>query len=39
MNLANDLLNAGLQQERDPLDEKLFLEVFQMDPKPNPKRP
>jgi general secretion pathway protein A len=39
MNLANDLLTAGLQQERDPLDEKLFLEVFQLDPKPNPKRP
>ena len=39
MNLANDLLTAGLQQERDPLDEKLFLEVFQLDPKPNAKRP
>ena len=38
MNMANDLLSAALQQERDPLDEKLFLEVFQMDPKPTPKR-
>jgi type II secretory pathway predicted ATPase ExeA len=39
MNMAHDLLTAGLRQERDPLDEKLFLEVFQMDPKPTPKRP
>ena len=38
MNMANDLLAAALQGELDQLDEKLFLEVFQLDPKPAPKR-
>ena len=39
MNMANDLLTTALRQERDQLDEKLFFEVFALDPKPNPKRP
>jgi type II secretory pathway predicted ATPase ExeA len=34
MNLANDLLAAACQQERDLLDEKLYFEVFAPDPKP-----
>jgi type II secretory pathway predicted ATPase ExeA len=34
MNLANDLLVAASQQERDVLDEKLYFEVFALDPKP-----
>jgi hypothetical protein len=34
MNLANELLAAASQQEREVLDEKLFFEVFSMDPKP-----
>ena len=34
MNLANDLLAAACQQERDVLDEKLYFEVFNPDPKP-----
>ena len=38
MNMANDLLNAALRQEREQLDEKLFFEVFVMDPKPASKR-
>jgi type II secretory pathway predicted ATPase ExeA len=38
MNLANDLLAAAARQERDQLDEKLFFEVFALDPKPTPKR-
>ena len=38
MNLANDLLAAAARQERDQLDEKLFFEVFALDPKPAPKR-
>ena len=38
MNMANDLLAAALQGELEQLDEKLFLEVFQLDPKPTPKR-
>jgi type II secretory pathway predicted ATPase ExeA len=37
MNLGNDLLATALHQERDTLDEKLFFEVFALDPKP--KRP
>ena len=38
MNMANDLLAAALHQEREQIDEKLFFEVFSMDPKPTPKR-
>ena len=38
MNMANDLLNAALRQEREQLDEKLFFEVFALDPKPASKR-
>lgn len=34
MNLANDLLAAACQQERELLDEKLYFEVFTLDPKP-----
>jgi general secretion pathway protein A len=34
MHLAHDLLAAAAQQERDPIDEKLFFEVFALDPKP-----
>jgi len=37
-NMANDLLAAALHQEREQIDEKLFFEVFSMDPKPAPKR-
>jgi type II secretory pathway predicted ATPase ExeA len=35
MNLANDLLAAAARQEREQLDEKLYFEVFDPDPKPN----
>ena len=38
MNMANDLLAAAAHQERDPLDEKLYFEVFNPDPKPAGKR-
>jgi general secretion pathway protein A len=38
MNLANELLAAACQQEREVLDEKLYFEVFALDPKPT-KRP
>jgi general secretion pathway protein A len=38
MNMANDLLAAALEQEREQIDEKLFFEVFALDPKPTPKR-
>jgi|SRR6185503_3581186 len=34
MNMANDLLTAASHQERDQIDEKLYFEVFAMDPKP-----
>jgi general secretion pathway protein A len=34
MNMANDLLAAACQQEREALDEKLYFEVFALDPKP-----
>jgi len=34
MNMANDLLAAACQQEREILDEKLYFEVFALDPKP-----
>ena len=38
MNMANDLLAAALEQEREQIDEKLFFEVFALDPKPAAKR-
>jgi len=34
MNMANELLAAALHEERDQIDEKLFFEVFALDPKP-----
>jgi general secretion pathway protein A len=34
MNMANDLLVAASQQEREVLDEKLYFEVFALEPKP-----
>lgn len=34
MNMANDLLTAASHQERDQIDEKLYFEVFALDPKP-----
>jgi len=34
MNLANDLLAAACHQERELLDEKLYFEIFALDPKP-----
>jgi type II secretory pathway predicted ATPase ExeA len=37
MNLANDLLVAACQQEREVIDEKLYFEVFALDPKPTKK--
>ena len=39
MNLGNDLLQAALRQECEAIDEKLFFEVFALDPKPRAKRP
>ncbi|MBE7500088.1 MAG: ATP-binding protein [Verrucomicrobiales bacterium] len=37
LNLADDLLLAAGRQERDVLDEKLYFEVFALDPKPSRK--
>ena len=34
MNMANDLLAEALRQEREQIDEKLFFDVFALDPKP-----
>ena len=34
MNMANDLLAVASQQERELIDEKLYFEVFALDPKP-----
>jgi type II secretory pathway predicted ATPase ExeA len=34
MNMANDLLAAACQQEREQIDEKLYFEVFALDSKP-----
>jgi len=34
MNMSNDLLAAASEKERDQLDEKLYFEVFTLDPKP-----
>ena len=38
MHMGHDLLSAAARQERDQLDEKLFFEVFSLDPKPATKR-
>jgi general secretion pathway protein A len=35
MNMANELLAAASHQEREHLDEKLYFEVFSLDPKPS----
>jgi len=37
MNLANDLLAAACQQEREVIDEQLYLELFAINPKPSKK--
>lgn len=37
MNMSNDLLAAASEKERDQLDEKLYFEVFTLDPKPSKK--
>jgi hypothetical protein len=37
MNMANDLLAAASHQERDQIDEKLYFEVFALEPKPSAK--
>jgi general secretion pathway protein A len=37
MNMANDLLAAASHQEREQIDEKLFFEVFALNPKPTKK--
>jgi len=34
MNMAHDLLTAAAHQEREVIDEKLYFEVFALDPKP-----
>jgi type II secretory pathway predicted ATPase ExeA len=34
MNMGHDLLSAACQQEREVIDEKLYFEVFALDPKP-----
>lgn len=34
MNLANDLLVAACQQELEVIDEKLYFDIFALDPKP-----
>lgn len=34
MNMGNDLLAAACHQERETLDEKLYFEVFTLEPKP-----
>ena len=38
MNMADELLAAACRQELDRLDEKLYFEVFALDPKPAAKR-
>jgi general secretion pathway protein A len=39
MNMANELLSAAAHQERETIDEKLYFEVFALDPKPSAKKP
>ena len=34
MNMAHDLLSAAVHQQRERIDEKLYFEVFALDPKP-----
>jgi type II secretory pathway predicted ATPase ExeA len=34
MNMAHDLLVAASQQEREQIDEKLYFELFTLNPKP-----
>jgi hypothetical protein len=34
VNMANDLLAAACQQEREVIDEKLYFEVFALNPLP-----
>jgi len=34
MNMANDLLAAACHQDREQIDEKLYFEVFALEPKP-----
>ncbi len=36
MNMANDLLAAASHQEREQIDQKLYFEVFALDPKTKP---
>jgi hypothetical protein len=38
MNMGDELLAAASQREVDRLDEKLYFEVFALDPKPAGKR-
>lgn len=38
MNMGGELLAAAAREERECLDEKLYFEVFQIDPKPAGKR-
>ena len=38
MNMGGELLTATCHQERDTLDEKLYFEVFALDPKPAVRR-
>jgi len=39
MNMGNELLSAASHQEREAIDEKLYFEVFALDPKPSTKKP
>lgn len=38
LNLANELFVTACSQKLDALDEKLYLQVFNLDPKPAPRR-
>jgi general secretion pathway protein A len=38
MNIANDLLCAALKREAEQIDEKLYFELFSIDPKPTKTR-
>ncbi len=37
MNMANDLLAVASRQEREQIDEKLYFEVFALNPKASKK--
>jgi len=39
MNMANELLATALHRELDQIDQKLFFEVFALDPQPSAARP